>query len=408
MNILAFNCGSSSLRCALVEIADAAPFAETRLARARVERIGDQASIELDAAGRDRERSRATVADHAHAAELVIERLQLRERRALAIGHRVVHGGARFVEPVRIDGDVRSAIAELAELVPLHNAAALAAIEAARAILPGVPEVAVFDTAFHRDLEARAAEYPLPFELAARHGIRRIGFHGLAHRSMAEGYAATTEGYARPRRADAGAAKIVTLQLGSGASAAAIRGGRSIDVSMGFSPLEGLMMGTRCGDLDPAIVAHLARRLDADVREVVELLNTRAGLLGVSGRSADMRELLAAEAAGDARSALALEMFVYRIQKCVGAYLAALRGAEAIVFGGGIGEHSAEIRARVCRALEWCGLALDPDANARASGVARITRDGAALEAWVVPVDEELLIARDTARCLRAPRSGPA
>ncbi|MFN0243476.1 MAG: acetate/propionate family kinase [Planctomycetota bacterium] len=399
MITLAFNCGSSSLRCALVEIGDAAPFAETRLARARVERIGERASLELEVVGRDRERANVSAADHAEAVDLVLHGLGHKvQADGLAIGHRVVHGGARFVEPVLIGSEVLAAIGDLAHRVPLHNAAALAAIEATRTQLPDVPAVAVFDTAFHQRLDAAAAEYPLPLEIARPHGVRRIGFHGLAHRSMAESYA-------RLRRTRAGATKIITLQLGNGASAAAVSEGRSTDVSMGFSPLEGLMMGTRSGDLDPAIVAHLAQRLDASAGDIVELLNTRAGLLGVSGRSADVRELLAAEAAGDARSALALEMFVLRIQKCVGAYLAALRGAEAIVFGGGIGEHSAEIRARVCRAFEWCGLALDADANAHASGAARISRDGATLEAWVVPVDEEILIARDTARCLRAQRT---
>lgn len=399
MHVLAINCGSSSLKCELVDVSDADPNVETRLARASVEHIGASASLDVEHANGRRERTTESIRDHATAVERVIARLRPRERvgaAPLALGHRVVHGGARFVEPTRIDREVEHAITNLAGIAPLHNAVALAAIEAASAALPGVPAVAVFDTAFHRHMPARARELSLPHELVERHALRRVGFHGLAHRSMCEQYARMHPG--------GGEQKIVTLQLGHGVSAAAIMGGKSIDTSMGFSPLEGLMMGTRSGDLDPALVAHLAHHENASAGEIVALLNTRAGLLGVSGRSANMRELLEAAAAGDARCELAVEMFVYRIQKCVGAYLAALHGADAIVFGGGIGERSAVIRARVCEALEWCGLALDANANTTAhttaNGATRISGAGSALEAWVIPVDEERLIARDTASCL--------
>jgi acetate kinase len=246
----------------------------------------------------------------------------------------------------------------------------------------------------------RASRYAIPQELAAKHHIWRYGFHGLAHRYMTERYVAITS-------TPMARVKLITLQLGNGCSATAVEGGRSLDTSMGFTPLEGLMMGTRSGDVDPSLVAFLARREGVSVEAVEGWLNTRSGLLGVSGRSRDMRELLEAERQGDHRAALAVEMFCYRVRKCIGAYLSVLGGAHAIVFGGGIGENAPTVRARICVGMDWCGLTLDQDRNAATIGVEeRISADYAKVHAYVIPVDEAVIIARDTAGCLRHQRRG--
>jgi acetate kinase len=255
--------------------------------------------------------------------------------------------------------------------------------------------VAVFDTAFHHTMPARAAQYALPRHLADKYPIRRYGFHGIAHRYMSERYATLTSTPPDQLR-------LITLQLGSGCSAAAIQAGRSIDTSMGFTPLEGLMMGTRCGDLDPAVPGFLARQEGVDTAEVEVWLNTRSGLLGVSEHSSDMRQLLEAEAHGNARAALAVDMFCYRIRKCLAAYLAVLNGAEAIVFGGGIGENAPAVRERICANMDWCGLRLDATRNAAARDTeARISADNASLHAYVIPVDEAAMIAQDTITALQ-------
>ena len=249
--------------------------------------------------------------------------------------------GVRFM----VDDGVISELEALGDLAPLHNAPSLTAIRAARATLgPSIPMVATFDTAFFRELPERASQYAIPHELAEKHGIRRYGFHGLAHRYMLERYAQLTSRSVEETR-------LITLQLGNGCSVTAVEGGRSIDTSMGFTPLEGLIMGTRSGDIDPAIVTHLARAESVDAEEVVSWLNTRSGLRGLSGSAADMRDLQAAEAAGDRRAAIAVELFCYRAKKYVGAYLAALGGADAVVFGGGIGENSPAVRARICEGM---------------------------------------------------------
>jgi acetate kinase len=258
--------------------------------------------------------------------------------------------------------------------------------------------VATFDTAFHRTMPDRASHYAIPHELAAKYGVRRYGFHGLAHRYMTERYAATTS---TPLER----VKLVTLQLGNGCSATAVEGGRSVDTSMGFTPLEGLMMGTRSGDVDPSLAGFLARREDVPVEEVEDWLNTRSGLLGVSERSQDMREVLKAEARGDARAALAVDMFCHRVRRYIGAYLAILGGADAVVFGGGIGENAPAVRARICAGMQWCGLTIDPHRNAEAIGAdTRISSDDSTLHAYVISVNEAAIIVRDTVGCLR--RSG--
>ncbi len=398
MRVLAINCGSSTLKFQVFELAPGSA-GEQRLARGIVDRIGGQATIEFEAGPDARQRMEREVADHEEAARAVLDWLRASESVPLsaveAVGHRVVHGGEDFAEPAIIDDEVIDKIEALSDLAPLHNVPALAAIRAARAVLgPAIPMVATFDTAFHRSLPERAARYAIAPELAARHHVYRYGFHGLAHRYMTERYSAITS---TPLEL----VKIITLQLGSGCSVTAIEGGRSVDTSMGFTPLEGLVMGTRSGDIDPSVVEYLARREGVEAAEVVDWLNTRSGLLGVSGQSPDVRTVLEAEGEGDTRARLALEMLCYRARKYAGAYLAALGGADALVFGGGIGENSPDIRARICSGMEWCGLKLDPGRNEGMIGSeGPISADGSPMRCYVIPVDEELIVARDTVELL--------
>ncbi len=394
MRVLTLNCGSSSLKFDVLDVQDDESRVRT-LARGIVDRIGAEAICTLRAAGGQSER-RKPVADHARALDEAID--MLREVGLVAsveaVGHRVVHGGTRFRAPVLIDETVIEAIEAASVLAPLHNGPALAAINAARTRMgPSMPMVATFDTAFYADLPEVAARYALPRELSERFGIRRYGFHGLAHRYMAERFQALRPEVEQPR--------LITLQLGNGCSATASLGGRPLDTSMGFTPLEGLIMGTRSGDLDPSLPLFLARQEGISLDEVESILNGESGLLGLSGRSHDMRDLLEAEAAGDRHSALAVEAFCYRVRKYIGAYLTILGGADALVFGGGIGEHSREIRRRICDGLEWTGIGLDHEANDVESGDdRRISANGTKIETWVVAVDEATVIAHDVAGVL--------
>ncbi|HSE93238.1 MAG TPA: acetate/propionate family kinase [Methylomirabilota bacterium] len=389
MIVLVLNCGSTSVKFAVIATGHASA---RRLAAGRVERVGGEATVVFEADGGATVRSSEVLADHVDAVRRVVDWVTEAARlpRIEAVGHRVVHGGDRFTTPAVVDDAVVSAIEALETLAPLHNAPSLAGIRAARATLGAdVPMVAAFDTAFHAALPEAAARYAIPDDLARRHRVRRYGFHGLAYRSV-------LAGYARAAGVSPDAARIVALHLGGGCSAAAIAGGRSLDTSMGFTPLEGLVMTTRSGDLDPALVDHLAAREGVPAAEVVGWLNQRSGLLGLSGTSGDVRDLLAREA-HDPRARLALEVFVHRARKYVGAYLAVLGGADAVVFSGGIGEYSATVRTRIGAGFGWCGLALDEARNAAvAGGARRISADGARLAAWVVPADEETVIAEDT------------
>ena len=392
MNVLAINCGSSSIKWGLFALEAAAE--ASRVAHGRIERLGSQAIVRFEAGTGGRLNTTGPVTDHDEGIGRIAAWIGTRRLSVDAVGHRVVHGGPEFRAPTRVDGAVVAAIRGLENLAPLHNASSLAGIRASREALgPGVPMVAVFDTAFHAALPERAWRYAIPHELAERHGIRRFGFHGISYRAVLERYCAIT-GTPEER------ATIVALHLGSGCSAAAIQNGRSIDTSMGFTPLEGLVMGTRSGDLDPGVFAFLSRIEGVSVAEVEHWLNERSGLLGLSGRTADLRDLLTSEPT-DPRAAIALEIFCYRIRKYIGAYLAALGGAQAIVFTGAIGERSSEVRGRSCEGLEWLGLTLDPRANgAAADGERRISAPGSRIEAFVIPTDEELYIARDTVKAL--------
>jgi acetate kinase len=403
MRVLVLNSGSSSLKFRLLDVLEGDPSGEPKPGRTvingAVRGIGGHATLELLSEGAVTSRKTQSVPDHATAIGWLFDHLTPLSQ-VEAVGHRVVHGGDRFSQSVVIDEAVLEEIEALSELAPLHNPASLAGIQGAKGVLgPTVPMVAVFDTAFHHDLPPQARMYALPHELASRHQIRRYGFHGIAHASLVSGYVAFTGSTLEKDR-------LITLQLGNGCSATAFAGGKSIETSMGFTPLEGLVMGTRSGDLDPSIVSYLSEREKVEATEVERWLNERSGLLGVSGRTNDMRELAAAAQAHDERAALAIELFCYRARKYIGAYLAVLGGAEAIVFGGGIGENSPEIRTRICNGMEWCGILLDDERNNAAvhlppGSAARISQDGAPLGVYVVGDDEESWIARETMRCLR-------
>ncbi|MBI4538507.1 MAG: acetate kinase [Gemmatimonadetes bacterium] len=405
MNVLVLNVGSSTLKFELVRT-DAERMAEDRderLARGSVEHIGGEAVLELAAGGHEPRLETASIRDVRAAVEWLLRWIAAPDSgvdigsvgEIDAVGHRVVHGGEEFRHSVRIDEDVLRRIENLIKLAPLHNPYNLRGIQAAgQALGPAVPQVAAFDTAFHQTLPERAYLYAIPYSLYRRYGIRRYGFHGTSHRYVAWRYRRLT---GAPREQ----VRLVTLHLGNGCSACAIAGGVSVDTSMGFTPLEGLVMGTRSGDVDPAILEFIAEKEGMALRDVEALLNKQAGLLGISGLTHDMRELLAeAREHHDRRARLAIDVFCYRVRKYIGAYLAALGGADAVVFTGGIGQNAPEIRARVLEGLGAFGLELDPEANAAMVGEERgpITRATSRLAAWVIPTDEELLIARDTVR----------
>ena len=401
MLILVINSGSASLKLDVMQV-ESSGTAPRRLARGRVERFGPEAVTDFQLGEGECFRSTKNVPDLQAGLNWFLDNLAdafgLTPPPIAAAVHRVVHGGARFTAPTLLDESVLAELEALSELAPLHNPPALTAIRAVQSVLGvDVPMIAVFDTAFHCGLPPRAANYPLPHELTVRHGLRRFGFHGIAHDFM-------LRRYVHLAGVPIAEAVLITLQLGGGCSAAAIRDGHSVDTSMGFTPLEGLMMSTRAGDLDPGLLLYLARKEGMGVEDLEFLLNQLSGLLGVSGRSADMREVLAA-APHDTRAELAVDMFCYRARKYIGAYLAALGGAQAVVFGGGIGENDPLIRQRICEGLDWFGLVLDPVRNAAAIGVeGRISRDDARVQAWVVPVDEAALMAEAAAECLS--RSG--
>ena len=405
MNVLVLNAGSSSLKFQLVRTDQERITADSdiRLARGIIDRIGGEALITLQVEGGPPRKNAAPVRDHRAAVEMAL-RLVAEDtgidgitgyRDIDAVGHRVVHGGERFSRSVLIDGGVMQQIEDTIDLAPLHNPHNLKGIRAVRDVLGAdVPQAAVFDTAFHHTLPDHAYLYAIPYSLYRRHRVRRYGFHGTSHRYVAYRYRRLT-GTARDDT------RLITLHLGNGCSACAIRGGDSQDTSMGFTPLEGLVMGTRSGDLDPAILDYVAGKEGMSLPELEGLLNKQSGLLGISGLTSDMRDLLAeADEHDDRRARLAMEIFCYRVRKYIGAYLAAIGGADAVVFTGGIGENSALVRERIAAGLEWMGMHVDPAANTSHTGgvEGRISTDESRLHAWVIPTDEELLIARDTVR----------
>lgn len=371
MNIFVLNSGSSSIKYQLIDTAS-----EAVLASGGVERIGEPGFVK----------------DHAEGVAQILDGLDS-SIEIDAVGHRVVHGGSRFSTATLIDDAVERAIDELSVLAPLHNPANLTGIRAAKAALPGVPEVAVFDTAFHSTLPYEAYTYAIPADLAAEHGIRRYGFHGTSHKYVSE-QAASFLG--RPLAS----LRTIVLHLGNGASAAAIDGGVSIDTSMGMTPLQGLVMGTRSGDVDPAAILQLQSHAGLSPEEVDTMLNKKSGLLGLTG-SGDMRDVQSAAVAGDEVAESALAVYRHRIRHYVGAYAAQLGGLDVIVFTAGVGENNSLLRRRVLRGLEFMGVSVDADRNEVASREARyISPEGSPVAVLVIPTNEELEIARQTAALL--------
>lgn len=385
MHVLVVNCGSSSIRLDLLD-----PRTGARAATACVERVGHPdctlalGDAVVPIAG----------ADHARALAAALPRL-LDRRPVDAVGHRVVHGGARFDAPTLLDDAVIEAIAALSPLAPLHNPANLAGIVAARALLPRVAHVAVFDTAFHATMPRRARAYALPKSLVEKHGLRRYGFHGPSHAWVAQQAG-------RYLKEDLRALRLITCHLGNGASVTAVEAGRSVETSMGMTPLEGLVMGTRAGDVDPGVLLEIARRESLDVDGLDRLLNRHSGLLGLSGVGNDLRDIEARAAAGDEDCRLAIQVFAHRARKYIGAYAAVMGGVDAVVFTGGIGENSALMRHRIAQRLDFLGARLDEDRNRDArvsaqSPVAEFSEAGSRVRLLVVATDEARAIAHDAA-----------
>ena len=370
--IFVVNSGSSSIKYQLVDLGT-----EQAILSGLLERVGEPGS---------------GIPDHHEGMRRVLATLGTGHEIA-AVGHRVVHGGSLFTTATLITDGVVHQIEELNELAPLHNPPNLLGIRAARAALPDIPHVAVFDTAFHHTLPAAAYTYAIDFELAAKHGVRRYGFHGTSHKYVSE---QTALFLGRPLAE----LKTIVLHLGNGASATAVDGGVSVETSMGMTPLEGLVMGTRSGDIDPAALIHLHRVAGLDFDQLDDMLNRHSGLLGMTG-TGDMRDVQAAARAGDERAELALAVYAHRIRRYIGAYLAQLRGLDALVFTAGVGENGVLLRARVLRGLEFLGISVDPDRNELASKEPRfISPDGSPVAVLVIPTNEELEIARQTAAAI--------
>lgn len=370
MNILALNAGSSSLKFRLFAVNDGT---ETILTEGEAERVGGEAL--------------------ADAAEKAMN--QCRPLGIDAVGHRVVQGGSQFTAATRVSPEMLTELKTLRGLDPLHNPGEIGLIEATQKLLPGVPNVACFDTAFHRTLPEVAHTYALPRELSDRLGLRRYGFHGLSHQYVSR---RLLECLGR----DAAGTRLITCHLGSGASVCALKDGKSVDTSMGMTPLEGLVMGTRSGDVDPGLLLYLLREQKMTPEELDDLLNKQSGLFGVSGVGSDVRDLEKAAGEGNAQAALALELFACRVRKYLGAYAAALGGLGAVAFTGGIGERSAVMRGRICAGLEFFGVTLDAAVNQSGGGkeAAQISAAGSAVSVWVIPTDEERQMAREVAEVL--------
>lgn len=370
MHVLVLNPGSSTLKYRLIDLSGQQP--------TQVLTTGIVDHVEGDST--------------THAAEQVLAKCQ--DLGIDAIGCRVVHGGEAFAEPTRVTPEVLKTIRDLGRLAPLHNPTAAAVLDSVLHLLPGVPVVAVFDTAFHRTIPDVAALYALPLAFAKERGLRRYGFHGTSHRYVSGRL------IERLGRGMAGT-RVITCHLGNGASMCAVRDGKSIDTSMGLTPLEGLVMGTRSGDVDPGLLLHLLREEKMSADGVDHLLNHESGLAGLGG-SADVRDLQKLASGGDARASLALDVFAYRVRKYVGAYAAALEGLDAIAFTGGIGEHSSVVRWKVCAGLVWLGVKLDASRNEKpGAGEVCISEAGARVQVWVIPTDEESQIAEETAGVVR-------
>lgn len=408
MNVLVLNAGSSSLKFQIIatDLERIKQYKDDRILRGEVDGIGGEAIVKIRYRSEPAKTVTAPLRDMGAALDYLLryiasDRSGISEIKSTAdvhaVGHRVVHGGETFKESTLIDDRVLKGIEECIDLAPLHNPNNVKGILASRELFGGdVPQVAVFDTSFHSSIPDKAYLYAIPYHLYRRHKIRRYGFHGTSHRYVAFRYRAL-RGLTRQQT------NIISLHLGNGCSVAAIKCGTPVDTSMGMTPLEGLVMGTRSGDLDPAIVSVISRKEGMSSSEVDTLLNTQSGLLGVSGLTNDMRELQAElKEHDDRRVRLAVEVFCYRARKYIGAYLAAMGGADSVVFTGGIGENSPEVRAWICDGMEWAGLKLDASRNQETVGrEGMISTEDSRLSAYAIPTDEELLIARDTVRVIK-------
>ncbi|MFB3853054.1 MAG: acetate/propionate family kinase [Vicinamibacterales bacterium] len=407
MNVFVLNCGSSSLKFQIIRTDPALieQDADQQLAKGLVERVGSEAIISLQAEDRPPQKGAAPLRDHRAALAHVIKWVTAPETRIPGIasledihgvGHRVVHGMERFNRSMRITPEVIAGIQDCIDIAPLHNPANLKGIYAAQELFgPNVPQVAVFDTAFHSTMPEVSYLYAIPYQLYRRFKIRKYGFHGTSHRYIAFRYRKLTG----KSRADT---NIITLHLGNGCSACAIKGGKSFDTTMGMTPLEGLMMGTRSGDIDPTVIDFLMHKEGSSLDEVFSVLNKRSGLLGISGLTNDMRDLeIEVEEHQDRRALLAIEMFCHRVKKYLGAYIAEMNGTDAICFAGGIGENAVDIRRRILQNLEWLGIELDQEKNRQAVGKEMlISSEKSRVPVYVIPTNEELILARDTVRCV--------
>ena len=391
MNVLVINCGSSSLKYQLIN-----SDTEDVLAKGLCERIGIDGRLVYQKAGCDKEITEAAMPTHKEAIQMVLDALVNDKTGAIkslsevnAVGHRIVHGGEKFASSVVITDEVLEAVAQCNDLAPLHNPANLIGINACKELMPGVPMVAVFDTAFHQTMPEKAYLYGLPYEYYENYKVRRYGFHGTSHSFV-------SKETARFLGMDLENSKIIVCHLGNGASISAVKDGKCVDTSMGLTPLEGLVMGTRSGDIDPAIMEYIAKKENLDIAGVMNVLNKKSGLEGISGLSSDFRDLTAGAKEGNKRAIAAIEVFCYRVAKYVGSYVAAMNGVDAIAFTAGIGENVGLVREKVCSYLGYLGITLDAEANAKSGDNCVISAADSKVKVAVIPINEELAICRET------------
>lgn len=393
MKVLVINCGSSSLKYQLIDSET-----ESVLAKGLCERIGIDGALTHQPAGKDKIKSTPAMPDHKTAIGIVIDQLTDKENGVVesldeigAVGHRIVHGGEKFTKSCLITDEVIKEVEECSVFAPLHNPAGLIGVRACQELMPGLPMVAVFDTAFHQTMPSKAYLYALPKEYYEKYGVRRYGFHGTSHSFVSKRLAELAG-------LDINNSRMIICHIGSGASISAIKDGKSVDTSMGMTPLEGLMMGTRSGDMDPAIIEFICQKENITVQEMTTILNKKSGALGLSGLSNDYRDLVEAAQGGNQDAINALDVMVYRVIKYIGAYYMALGGVDAIALTAGVGENNLELRAKIVEGLAAIGIKLDVEANAVRGDERKISTDDSAAQVWVVPTNEELAIARETAR----------
>lgn len=392
MIVFVVNCGSSSIKYQLINMDG-----EQVLAKGLVERIGMEGSVlKHTPSGKESVVINAEMPDHSVGISLVLDALVHEEHGVVksveeihAVGHRVVHGGERFTDSMLITADVYAGIEACCEIAPLHNPPNLYGIQACMKLMPDIPQVAVFDTAFHQTMPKVAYLYGLPYEMYQKYGLRRYGFHGTSHKYVAQTAAKLMGEHMSDLR-------FISCHLGNGASIAAIKYGKSIDTSMGYTPLEGLVMGTRSGEIDPAIIPFLMEKENMNAQQIDNYLNRKSGILGISGVSSDFRDLESAANSGDERSQLAIDVFAYKVRKYIGGYVAAMGGVDAIIFTAGLGENSPFMRDKICNGLEYLGTRVDPEKNKVRGKLQEISVKRAKTKIFVIPTNEELVIARDT------------